>query len=174
MFNRYPRNARRTVVAAALFSLLAGAAVFAEQVHVQIANAKLKKSPQWFAATVAEPALNDTLEVLKKTGDWYKVQAGEAAGWIHKSAVSVKKLKKSKASSVGSAKTSADDITLAGKGFNELEADYRKSGESVNLEAIDAMEARSVDEAAVMAFLSKGSLLPRSGKKGRKKLYSTP
>lgn len=153
----------------ALIALLAGAAAFAEQVHVQIASAKLKRSPQWFAATVAEPALNEPLEVLKKAGDWYQVKAGDKTGWIHKSAVSAKKLKKSKASTVGTTQTSADDITLAGKGFNEIEADYRKSGETVNLEAIDAMEARSVDEAAVMAFLSKGSLLPRSGKKGRKK-----
>jgi len=57
--------------------LLAGAAAFAEQVHVQIANARLKKSPQWFAATVAEPVLNDPLEVLKKAGDWYQVKAGD-------------------------------------------------------------------------------------------------
>jgi len=169
VFNRYPRNARRTVVAAALMALLAGAAAFAEQVHVQIANARLKKSPQWFAATVAEPSLGAPLEVVKLTGDWYKVQAGETAGWIHKSAVSAKKLKKSKASSVGSTKTSADDITLAGKGFNTLEADYRKSGESVNLEAIDALEARSVDEAKLLLFLRQGALLPPKAKKKGKK-----
>jgi hypothetical protein len=147
---------------------MAAASAFAEQVHVQIANAKLKKSPQWFAATVAEPALEASLEVFKKAGDWYQVKAGGTKGWIHKSAVTAKKVKKSRASSVGSAQTSADDITLAGKGFNELEAGYRKSGETVNLEAIDAMEARSVDEAGVMAFLRKGALLPRSAKKGKK------
>ena len=82
--------------------------------------------------------------------------------------MSSKKAKKSRASTVGSTKTSAEDVTLAGKGFSELEADYRKNGENVNLEAIDAMEARSVDEAGLMSFLRKGALLPQSPKRGKK------
>lgn len=168
MFKRFALQAQRTVALTIALSVLAGAAAFAEQVHVQIANAKLKKAPQWFAATVAEPALNEPLEVLKKAGDWYRVAAGATTGWIHKSAVSAKKAKKSRASTVGSTKTSADDVTLAGKGFNELEAGYRKNGGTVNLEAIDAMEARSVDEARLLSFLSKGALLPKSAKGGKK------
>lgn len=149
-------------------AVLAGAAAFAEQVQVQIANAKLKRSPQWFAPTVAEPALDEPLDVVKKTGDWYQVKAGAATGWIHKSAVTARKAKKSRASTVGSTKTSAEDVTLAGKGFNELEAGYRKNGENVNLEAIDAMEARSVDEARLLSFLRQGALLPKSAKRGKK------
>jgi len=168
VFKRTAREAQRTVILMVALAVLACAAAFAEQVHVQIANAKLKKAPQWFAATVDEPALGDTLEVLKKTGDWCQVKAGNTTGWIHKSAVSSKKAKKSRASTVGSTKTSAEDVTLAGKGFSELEADYRKNGENVNLEAIDAMEARSVDEAGLMSFLRKGALLPQSPKRGKK------
>lgn len=162
------KNAQRATAAIFLLTLLAGAA-FCAQVHVQIANAKLKKSAQWFAATVAEPALGDALEVVKQTGDWYRVKAGDVTGWIHKSAVTTKKPKKSKASTVGSTKTTADDVTLAGKGFNELEADYRKSGETVNLEAIDAMEARTVEDAKLAAFLRNGALLPKASKAKRGK-----
>ena len=168
MFKKPARKAQRTFALMAALAVLAGAAAFAEQVHVQIANAKLKKAPQWFAATVAEPALGNPLDVVKKTGDWYQVKAGDTTGWIHKSAVTAKKAKKSRASTVGSTKTSAEDITLAGKGFNELEAGYRKNGENVNLEAIDAMEARSVDETKLMSFLRKGALLPKSAKRGKK------
>lgn len=168
MLKRSAREARRAVALIVVLAVLAGAAAFGAQVHVQIASAKLKKSPQWFAATVAEPALGDTLNVLKKAGCWYQVKAGDTTGWIHKSAVTGKKTKKSRASTVGSTQTSADDITLAGKGFNELEADYRKNGGTVNFEAIDAMEARSVDEARLISFLRKGALLPKSAKKGGK------
>lgn len=168
MFKRSARKAQRTVALTLALAVLAGAAAFAEQVQVQIVNAKLKKSPQWFSATVAEPALDEPLQVFKKTGDWYQVKTGETTGWIHKSAVTAKKAKKSRASTVGSTKTSAEDITLAGKGFNELEAGYRKNGETVNLEAIDAMEARTVDEAGLLSFLRKGALLPASPKRGKK------
>ncbi|MDO8803269.1 MAG: SH3 domain-containing protein [Elusimicrobiota bacterium] len=168
MIKKSTLEAQRIIAIMIMLAVLATVAAFAGQVHVQIANAKLKKSPQWFAATVAEPALDDTLEVLKTTGDWYQVKADDTTGWIHKSAVTAKKAKKSRASSVGSSQTSADDITLAGKGFNELEAGYRKSGETVNLEAIDAMEARSVDEARLLSFLRKGALLPKSAKRGKK------
>lgn len=162
-----PQILRRFALPAALV-VLAGAAAFAGQVHIQIAQAKLKKSPQWFSATVAEPALGDTLEVVKKAGEWYQVKTGNVAGWIHNSAVTARKPKKSRASTVGSATTSADDITLAGKGFSELEAGYSKKGGTVNLEAIDAMEARSVDEARLLSFLRQGELLPKKAK-GRKK-----
>jgi len=168
VFKISTREAQRTIAIMVLLAVLSSVAAFGEQVHVQIANAKLKKSPQWFTATVEEPALGDTLDVLKKAGDWYQVKAGDMTGWIHKSAVTTKKAKKSRASTVGSTQTSADDITLAGKGFNELEADYRKSGETVNLEAIDAMEARSVEEDKLMLFLRKGALLPKSAKKVKK------
>lgn len=162
------RKARRTIALMTTLAVLAGAAAFGEQVHVQIANAKVKKAAQWFAPTVAEPAFADTLEVLKKAGDWYQVQAGEKTGWIHKSAVTAKKIKKSRASTVGSTQTSADDVTLAGKGFTELEGTYRKDGGKGNLEALDAMQGRSVTEDKVLVFLRAGALRPKQAKRGKK------
>lgn len=148
-----------------LFALLLPLGASAAEVHVQIRNAKLKRSAQWYAATVGEAAYGAALEVLQTSGDWHKVSAGPAAGWIHKSAVSSKKVKIGRAATVGSRQTSADEVTLAGKGFNKLEKDYRHGGGAGNLEAVDAMEARSVDEAELASFLRKGGLLPRARKK---------
>ena len=147
--------------------LLAGAlgasATLAATITVLVERTAVRKRPQFFAPAEATAKLGDTFEASGPDGGWYKTDAG----YIHESAVSSKKIRLSAGSTVaGGASATAEEVTLAGKGFNsQVEKSYGAQNSSANFAAVDAMERRSVPESAVLAFLRQGGLLPREGAK---------
>jgi hypothetical protein len=139
---------------------LAASAAVAATITVLVQQTAVRKRPQFFAPAVAAAKLGQTFDAQGPDGGWYKT----AEGYIHESAVSAKKVHLSAGSAVGGSAT-ADEVTLAGKGFNsQVEKSY-KQGTTANFAAVDAMERRSVPEPSVLQFLRAGGLLPREGSK---------
>jgi len=151
------KTALRLVLAAAA---LGASAAFAATITVLVQSTAVRKRPQFFAPSVATAKLGESFAASGPDGGWYKVDAG----FIHESAVTAKKVKLSAGSTVGGSAT-ADEVTLAGKGFNsQVESSYKKDTPA-NFAAVDAMEKRAVSDSAVLAFLRSGGLLGQEGSK---------
>jgi hypothetical protein len=142
-----------------LAAALGASAALAATITVLVQQTAVRKRPQFFAPASATAKLGDSFEAEGPSGGWYKT----GAGYIHESAVSSKKIKLSGDSTVaGGGSATAEEVTLAGKGFNsQVEKSYGAQNKSANFAAVDAMERRSVPDSAVLEFLRKGGLLPQ-------------
>jgi hypothetical protein len=142
--------------------LLGAAAATAATVTVLVQETALRKRAQPYAPSIGTAKLGQKYETLGLESGFYKT----SAGYLHASAVTAKKVHLGSAGSVeGSA--SAEEVTLAGKGFNaQVEKSYGdKNASEVNFSAVNAMERRSVGEGPLFSFLRAGGLLPEGSSK---------
>ncbi len=142
----------RLLLAAA--ATLTASVAAAATLTVLVQETTLRKRPQFFAPAAGTARLGQTFQAEAPEGGWYKV----AGGYLHSSAVTAKKVKVGGGEVAGSA--SAEEVTLAGKGFNaQVEKSYGGKNAGANFRAVDAMERRSVSESAVLEFMRAGGLL---------------
>jgi hypothetical protein len=146
----------------AFAACLAAAAAAASTVTVLVQETALRKRAQSYSPSVGTARLGQKFETLGLESGFYKT----SSGYLHSSAVTMKKVKLGSADSVGGS-ASADEVTLAGKGFNaQVEKSYGdKNGAAVNFSAVNAMERRSVAEGPLFDFLRAGGLLAEGGSK---------
>lgn len=142
----------------------------AGKVHVVVKQTSIRSENQFFAPTIATVKRMDELEAIAAKDGWIKVSHNGKTGWIHNSAVSgdapKEKKKKGGFSLFGKkddpAEVSQDEVTLAGKGFNEkVEDEYKKKNPELNFEAVDKMEKITVEERKLAAFVKEGRLQGR-------------
>ena len=137
------------------------ALVLAATVTVLVQETVVRKKPQFFAPAAGTARLGQTFEGEGPDNGWYKVD-GKLDGYIHASAVTAKKVKVSGDSVGGGA--SAEEVTLAGKGFNaQVEKSYGAKNGAADFSGVNAMERREISEAAVLEFMRSGGLLPEGG-----------
>jgi hypothetical protein len=136
--------------------LFAAAAASAATVTVLVEETTLRRRPQFYAPAAGTARLGQSFESSGEENGWHKTPSG----YVHASAVSAKKVKLSAGSTVGGG-ASAEEITLAGKGFNaQVEKSYGAKNSGANFPAVNAMEKRAVSEGAMREFLKAGALLP--------------
>jgi len=107
---------------------------------------------------VATLSYGDKVTVTQVNGKNVEVKSDSNAsliGWAPSANFSTKKI------IVGSASTtSAKEVALAGKGFNQdIENSYSSQGQ-VNFGDVDKIEAINADETALMRFIEEGRLSP--------------
>lgn len=130
------------------------AAALAASVTVLVQETAVRQKPRFYAPAAATARLGQSFEAEGPENGWFKT----SRGYIHASAVTAKKVKVGGDKVGGGA--SAEEVTLAGKGFNaQVEKQYAKEGKG-DFAAVDAMERRGYGEAAVLQFLREGGLLP--------------
>lgn len=154
---------RRFAAAAALAAVIFAASAFAaaETVTVIVRKTSIRRDRQFYAPTVAEAGLGDSFSVLAREKGWVRVGTGAGEGWLHESAVTAKKVVASTQGPAGGT-VDAEDVALAGKGFNpQVESEYRRKNPQANFAAVDRMEKLGASDQAVAAFLSEGNLRPR-------------
>lgn len=138
---------------------LTASVVAATTVTVLVEQTALRKRPQFYAPVAATAKLGDAFEATGPDAGWYKTDAG----YLHQSAVTAKKVKLDSSGSVGGS-ASAEEITLAGKGFNpQVEESYSGKHPEANFAAVDKMGRRRVSDDAVIGFMKAGALLPGGG-----------
>ncbi|HEY5998419.1 MAG TPA: hypothetical protein VI078_03850 [bacterium] len=148
-------------------ALLAGAvsAPAAETVTVIIKKTSIRRDRQFYAPTLAEAGLGDSFTVLAREKGWVKVGTSAGEGWLHESAVTAKKVTASAKGPAGG-KVDAQDVALAGKGFNpQVESEYRKKNPKDDFAAVDRMEKLGAGDKAIADFLAEGHLQPRGAGK---------
>lgn len=144
-----------TILLCSLFSLPATA----ETVQVTTRENAVRSDCRFFAPVKLKVSLGDRLSVSGRKGDWYLVSAKGVNGCIHKSAVEERTFSAS-GRGAASGGTSADEVSLAGKGFNpQVEAGYRKSGKDLNYAAVDEIVKFTVSEKSLESFVLQGGLI---------------
>ena len=150
--NTRPRRRHLLVVLAALLALPILAAL--TQVTVMVKESRLRATPVSYGKPVGTVLYGQKLEVQETRDDWYRVTVAGTTGWLHRSAVTSRKVDVGKTASVGTSKVSNDEVTLAGKGFNpQVEAEYKKRHPGSNFAAVDAMEKLKISEDEVRRFV---------------------
>jgi hypothetical protein len=117
---------------------------------------EVKSSTAFFADTLGTLAYGAPVSVLQEYGKWVQIRSSEPpeiSGWIAAASLTTKRIIAGSATSA-----SADEIALAGKGFNqEVENAYRQNG-TLNYDAIDAMESIQISNRQLFNFLQEGRL----------------
>jgi hypothetical protein len=147
----------RSVGLAAAILLATAATAGAERLVVAVKESRVRQNPASYAKPVASVTLGQKLESDEKKGDWYRIEVGGVQGWLHRSAVAGKGSGGSGAKSVGTSEVSGDEVTLAGKGFNEqVEKEYREKHPEASFAAVDAMEKIEISDDEVRSFVEEG------------------
>jgi len=124
-------------------------------VYVSVKTIDLKSSTGMFAGTVATLNYGDEVTVKQVNGKYLEVTASgsSSTGWAASEKFSTKKIV------TGSQTvTSAKEIALAGKGFDqEIENTY-SAQKQIDFENVDKVEAITADETELMLFIEKGNL----------------
>lgn len=125
--------------------------------YVTIDPAPLKAKPAASSKKVGSIEYASAVIVLKEEKAWVYVQLvsdKSVEGWLPASALTTKKIKdKANATSAN-----ADEIALAGKGFNKtIEAVYAEEYE-LNFDIVDYIESLGADEYEAIAFAKEGQL----------------
>jgi hypothetical protein len=149
---------KTTIIVILLCSLCCLTAA-AETLQVTTRDNAVRGDCRFFAPVKLKVSLGDTLTVKGRKGDWYLVSARGVNGCIHKSAVESRNFAATgrKASTGGA---SADEVSLAGKGFNpQVEAGYRKADKNLNYAAVDEIVRFTVSEKSLESFVMQGGLV---------------
>jgi hypothetical protein len=149
----------RTLTIAILLCSLSSMTAAAETLKVTTRDNAVRSECRFFAPVKLKVVLGDKLTVTGRKGDWYLVSAKGVNGCIHKSAVEARSFASSgRGAATGG--TSADEVSLAGKGFNpQVEAGYRKNNKNLNYAAVDEIARLSVGEKALESFVLQGGLI---------------
>lgn len=138
---------------------LSASVVAAGTITVLVQQTTLRRKPQFYAPAAGTAKLGETFDASGPDAGWYKTDSG----YIHASAVTSKAVKVASSSSVGGGAT-ADEVTLAGKGFNsQVEQSYGGKHPEADFAGVDAMERRAASDEAVLEFMRSGALLPSGG-----------
>lgn len=149
----------RTIIIAILLCSLSCLTAAAETIQVTTRENAVRSECRFFAPVKLKVVLGDRLTVRGRKGDWYLVSAKGVNGCIHKSAVESRSFAAA-GKGARSGGTSADEVSLAGKGFNpQVEAGYRKSGKGLNYAAVDEISRIAVDEKSLESFVVQGGLI---------------
>ena len=133
----------------------------ADTMIVKVKETKLKSSPQFFASTVVSLNAGAQLEKIETQGSWVKVKTSNGAvGWLHLSAVQDRKFSLLAVSSPTKTGATADEVALAGKGFNkQVEDAYKSKNTDVDFLWVDRMLKIIISENDLLAFLKGGRLV---------------
>jgi hypothetical protein len=149
----------KTIIIAILLGSLFTLTAAAETIKVTTRENAVRSDCRFFAPVKLKVSLGDQLTVKGRKGDWYLVSAKGINGCIHKSAVESRSFA-SAGKGAASGGTSADEVSLAGKGFNpQVEAGYRKSNKDLNYAAVDEISHIQVGEKALETFVLQGGLI---------------
>jgi hypothetical protein len=125
--------------------------------YVTAKTVGVKKSTAFFADTLGTLSYGDPVSVLRENGKWVQIKSvepPEISGWVAAASLTTKRI----IASAGKTSASANEIALAGKGFNqEVENAYKQSG-ALDYSAIDAMEAIQIPNGQLLSFLREGHL----------------
>jgi len=145
-------------VLAMLLAFWAGSA-FAASMSVQVRNCKVRATPSQLGAAVATVDYGAVVQAGAMQKGWYPVTTADGkTGWVHESALSKKPIAMRAGTSDAATGVSSDEVSLAGKGFNEqVEAKLRKEGK-LDYTWVDRMAAYNVSSDQLMKFRLQGHL----------------
>lgn len=130
---------------------------------VQVKNGQLRATPSYLGKLVTTLNYGDRLQVVEQQGEWSKATApGGQTGWIHRSALTKKKIVMKAGETDAQSAASTEELALAGKGFNaDVEADFKAKNQSIDFTWVDKMETFMETPEAMQQFLKDGGVQPK-------------
>jgi len=156
---------RRTTSILVALSLLCLTALAAQQLSVQVREARLRQNPSYLGAAGAAVAYGTRVTVLESRGPWRRVQAADGrTGWLHESALTEKTLALAAGDQDVNAGADSDELALAGKGFSpEVEKAFQAENREIDFAWVDRMATGQVSPDQALAFLAAGEVQPQGG-----------
>jgi SH3-like domain-containing protein len=132
---------------------------------VQVQNGQLRATPSFLGKVIKEMAYRTQVELVKEQGDWIQVKASPSIiGWVHRSAVTAKRIAMSSGSGDAATTASGDELALAGKGFNsDVEAQYKSRNTTADFAPVDTMKKIVIMPEESQKFLKDGALSGNGG-----------
>jgi hypothetical protein len=124
--------------------------------YVAVKSVPLKTSTWFFAGTKGTLNYGDRVTVLQVNGKWVEVRSvtnSSLSGWTQSANMSAKQIVSGNTNTA-----SAQEIALAGKGFNQEVEDTYKAKGNLNYADVDRTEAITVSEAELLRFIEEGHL----------------
>ncbi len=132
----------------------------AETLMVKVQTTYLRNEPKFYASTVAVLNAGEVVETISEANGWYQVRTAKGTvGWLHSSAVQTGKFNLAAIDKSLKTQATADEIALAGKGFNkQVEESYRAQHSEANFSGVDRMLKIKVTQSRLLEFLKEGKL----------------
>lgn len=130
-----------------------------ETLTIKIRDSKLRSGPKLWTPAVRDLKFGDQLVAQGTEAGWFKVRtASGAAGYVHPSAVTDRKVVLA-SKNTAQASVDASDVVLAGKGFNkEIEREFAQNNPESNFKAVDQVAALRIPDQDLVRFLRDGKL----------------
>jgi SH3-like domain-containing protein len=147
------------------------AAEFSKMMSVQIREGQVRAAPSFLGRIVGTVAYGDRVAVESEKQSWSFIRSADKQieGWMHRSALTPKKIVLKAGASDVETTVTTQEIALAGKGFNEqVEKEYKTKNPDKDFSWIDRMEQIDVSQEEMRQFLEEGGLFPEGGADGKK------
>jgi len=119
---------------------------------VAVETVEVQSSTNFFARNLGALPLGEEVTVIRDSGRWTEINAGNLTGWVVSASLSPRRTVRA------SATVTPGEVALAGKGFGrEVESQYRQEG-GPDYSLVDAMEATIVSMEELRRFIVEGRL----------------
>ncbi len=141
------------------------ALLLAETLVVKVQSTYVRKDPKFYSSPVATLTAGESVTQLSSQDGWFQVRTSQGVeGWIHSSAVQAGKLKVASMDRSLQTAATADEVALAGKGFNrQVEDEYKSRNKDLNFADVDRMLKIKVSPDELRRFLVDGRLAEFGG-----------
>jgi len=141
-------------------------AVEQKMMSIQVKKGEIRSTPSFLGVVVARVSYGDRVYVREEKGPWVKVRmtGHNSEGWIHNSALTVKKIVFNAGAADVQTSASSNELALAGKGFSkQVENEFKEQNPKINYAWVNRMEKFVVSEKQIKQFLKEGKLTPEGG-----------
>ena len=133
---------------------------------VRIKKGQVRAAPSFIGKILGNLSYGDQVSAFEEKGGWIKIYLPnrDIKGWIHKTALSSKKIKLRAGATNVKQFASSDEVALAGKGFNkQVEGAFKAKNPNMNFTWIDKMERINISAYEISNFIQTGDLVPKGG-----------
>jgi uncharacterized protein YgiM (DUF1202 family) len=141
------------------------ALLLAETLIVKVQTTYVRKEPKFYSSPIATLNAGDSVTQITAQAGWFRVRTSQGVeGWIHSQAVAAGKLKVAAMDKSLKMSATADEVALAGKGFNrQVEDEYKSRNKGINFGEVERMLRIKVTPEELRRFLMDGKLAEFGG-----------
>jgi hypothetical protein len=133
---------------------------------VQVKHGTVRSTPSFLGKVITRLNYGDQVVVKAQKDSWSQIDMPGvyAMGWMHTSALSSKRIVLKPGASDAEQAASSDELTLAGRGFNQqVEDDFKSKNPEIDFTWVDRMEKIAVTQDQIQNFIMEGALSPKGG-----------
>jgi uncharacterized protein YgiM (DUF1202 family) len=141
------------------------AMLLAQTLVIKVQSTHVRKEPKFYSSSIATLRAGESVSQISTQGGWVKVRTSQGVeGWIHSQAVATGKLAVAAMDKSVKMSATADEVALAGKGFNrQVEDAYKSRNTGISFSEVDRMIKIKVTPAELRRFLMEGKLAEFGG-----------